>query len=125
MIVADLLGWWYLHGWTWCIKQVFLVQSEKIANFFSMSDLLKTLFSPFRQDSLQTKNAPVGIKLQLLAGNIISRFFGLIIRSMLVSVGVITLLLNTVVAVTMTLLWPFIPLLPLIAVGLWMTGVTL
>lgn len=125
MIVADLLGWWYMHGWTWCLKQVFLVQSGKISNFFSISDLLKTLFAPFRQDSLQTKNAPIGIKLQVLGGNIISRFLGFFIRIFIVGLGILVLLFNGILGVFLMVLWLILPLIPIIAVVLFLTGAKL
>lgn len=118
MLFVDLLGWWYLNGWAWAARRLFVVNTERLLRFFSISDLLKTLFSPFRQDAIDTKQAPVGVKLQVFGGNLISRFFGLIIRSTLVVLGLTLILLNGLASLAAVLLWPLLPLGPIISVAL-------
>ena len=114
MLFVDILGWWYSRGFSWAAHQLFVVSMEKILNFFSIAELLKTLFAPFRQDTMQVKNAPLTVKLQAFGGNIISRFFGFIIRSVLIIFGIVCLLINGVVGIFGIILWPLVPLTPLI-----------
>ncbi len=116
MLIVDLLGWWYSRGWAWALNYMLVKKTSVIANFFSINELLKTLFAPFRQDSINTKNAPISLRLQALGENIISRFFGLIIRSALIVVGVLLILLNAILGLVSILLWPLLPLSPVVAV---------
>lgn len=123
MLLVDLLGWWYSRGWTWAVSELFVKRTHSISTFFSMGDLLKTLFAPFRQDSTNVKGAPLGVRLQVFGGNIISRIFGLIIRSVLIIIGLLLMFLNFVSASIASLLWPLVPIAPIVAIVLIATGV--
>ena len=125
MLLVDLLGWWYSRGWAWICKTVFVQQGAKILHFFSITDLLKTLFAPFRQDAVNVKGAPIGIRLQALGENIISRILGLMIRLVLVVLGLTLLAANTVFAAAAALVWPLMPLAPVAAIILITQGVGL
>lgn len=116
MILVDFLGWWYTHGYLWAIEQFFVVFAHKISQFFSILDLSKTLFAPFRQDALQGKGASISIKFQIFFGNILSRFFGFIIRTALIFVGVLLILLDIAVGFIAVSIWLLIPLMPIIAI---------
>lgn len=123
MLLVDLLGWWYSHGFVWIGRQFFVVMAHKIMNFFSVQELLKTLFAPFRQDSTQVKNAPVGIRLQALGGNIISRIFGFIVRSVLIIIGLLFVMANYLMGCLVMIIWPLIPLSPILVLLLIVFGV--
>lgn len=123
MLLISALSWWYGAGWAWALHQLFIVHTKKIEHFFSISDLLKTLFAPFRQDNLTAKGAPISIKLQVLGGNIISRIFGFIIRFTLIMIGLSIILISFIIGVIMLLLWPLLPITPLIGIILFVTGV--
>ena len=116
MLIVDFVRWWYSRGWFWAANQLLVVNAKKILNFFSVTDLAKTLFSPFRQDSLQITHAPISVKLQALGGNIISRIFGFFIRMVLIIVGIILLALSYIYGTVLLLLWPLSPLVPVISV---------
>lgn len=122
MLLVDLLGWWYSRGWGWALSRIFVQQSLVILHFFSITDLLKTLFAPFRQDSLSVKGAPISVRLQAFGGNIISRIFGFIIRLLLIVVGVAALVGNACIGVIAAILWPMLPLAPVLAVILMVQG---
>lgn len=118
MLFIDMLGWWYSRGWAWAAKYFLLSRNKLILDFFSVGDMFKTLLAPFRQDAVSTKGAPIGVKLQALGGNLISRVFGLIIRSGLIMIGLICLVLNTAFAAICLVVWPLIPISPVIAIAL-------
>jgi len=122
MIIAEMLGWWYSRGWIWIAQQVYVVELKRIFEFFSVSDLLKTLFSPFRQDYIDTTKAPIGIKLQVFGSNLISRMLGAMIRITLISAGLISAVLFIIAGFLFVIAWPFIPIMPILAVIL-MNGV--
>ena len=122
MIIAEMLGCWYSRGWIWIAQQVYVVELKRIFEFFSVSDLLKTLFSPFRQDYIDTTKAPIGIKLQVFGSNLISRMLGAMIRITLISAGLISATLFIIAGFLFVIAWPFIPIMPILAVIL-MNGV--
>lgn len=122
MLLVDLLGWWYSRGWAWMLDRVFVVQSLKIAHFFSIVDLLKTLFAPFRQDAVNVKGAPISIRLQALGENVISRVLGLFIRLILVIIGLVALTFNAIFGIIAAALWPTLPFSPVLAVILMAQG---
>ena len=125
MILADLLGWWYSRGWVWAVQYFFVKRNNAILDFFSIADLLRTLFSPFRQDSLQLQNAPIGVRLQAFGENIISRIFGLIIRSVLIITGCFSVIINGCFGLMAGLVWPLIPLLFTIGIVTFIVGVSI
>ena len=123
MIISDAVRWWYARGWSWAAQQFFVVYTKKAIDFFSISDLLKTLFSPFRQDSMNTQNAPIGVKLQALGGNIISRFFGFFIRIVLIITGLLSILAGFITGLAAVIIWPLIPAAPLVSIILMLLKV--
>lgn len=122
MIIASMLSWWYSRGWLWSANQLFVVQLGKVYDFFSVGDLLKTLFAPFRQDVIDTRNAPLGVKLNVLGGNIISRLIGAMIRSTLIIVGLVMIVLLAAAGFVAVIAWPFLPLAPVVMLIAFMSG---
>lgn len=64
------------------------------------------------------REAPSGQKLQALGANIISRCFGLMIRLVLIISGIVALIIHFLLSVILIILWPFLPLMPAIAIML-------
>lgn len=116
MIITDLLGWWYSRGWAWAAHHLLVTRNVRVFRFFSVSDLLKTLFAPFRQDALQLSHAPIGVRLQAFGMNIISRCFGFLVRSILIIIGLVLVCVNTLLGLLGVLIWPLLPLSPIVAV---------
>lgn len=123
MLLFNMLGWWYSRGWAWVFKYMLITRTQRILAFFSVVDLLKTLFAPFRQDVIDTKNAPLGYKLQALGGNIISRFLGFLVRSLLILIGLVLSVLNGAIGIAIVIIWPLLPFAPLVSFLLVMLGV--
>ncbi len=118
MIIADMLGWWYSRGWLWMAQQIYIVELGRVFEFFSIKDLLKTLFAPFRQDVIDTSRAPLGVKLQVLGGNLISRVIGAMIRITIIFIGIFFAFLLVFLGFLFLVAWPFLPLAPVVAVVL-------
>jgi len=116
MILVDFIGWWYTRGYLWAIEQFFVVFVHKISQFFSIVDLSKTLFAPFRQDALEGRGAPISVKFQVFFGNILSRIFGFIIRSALITIGTLLVILDILVGLIAVAVWLLMPFMPIIAV---------
>ena len=119
MFAASLLIWWYSAGW---LKQVQLIKQSLFgtADLFSIGILLKTLFAPFRQISASSQiNDTFGDKIRAAFDKLFSRIVGTIMRTIMIFIGIIVLLLQVLFSGFRLMIWPLIPLTPLI--GLMLT----
>ena len=124
MFVVGLLSWWYGVGW----KQRASIYREKIASlvdYFSIDLLVKTLFAPYRQISAGKISGPIGVQWRAFVDRLISRLIGAVVRSIILLVGIISIVLATLIYGLTFIIWGFIPLLPFIGVILWLSGWTL
>lgn len=112
MLVVSLLSWWYGAGWRDQTKLV----SDRLAGAldrYSISLLLRSLFSPFRQISAgSVTSGPLDARFRAWMDKLISRFIGAFVRSILIITGTILLVLEIIVGIARLILWPFLPLLP-------------
>lgn len=121
MFIVGLLTWWYGDGW----RQRFNMTRESVVrtlDFFSVTLLLKTLFSPFRQISAGKVRGPIGVQLRAFFDQLISRLIGAAVRSMVIFVGVMGIFLHIVWGVVVLGAWAIIPLLPIVGLGLASSG---
>ncbi len=121
MLIVGLLSWWYGAGW-W---QRIVAVKERIAglyDYFSIDLLLKTLFAPFRQISAGGVRGPLSVQLQAWFDRLISRIIGAVVRIGVIVIGSLALLLGAFVGLTMIIVWPLIPLMPIICIVLAMMG---
>lgn len=90
---------------------------------FSVSDLLRTLFAPFRQTYAGQIKGPLGEQLRAFFDRLISRVIGLIVRLFLLGMAFVALMVVVVVAVVSLIVWPFIPMMPVLGIVLMSMGV--
>ena len=114
MLLIGLFSWWYGAGWLQLIHRT-LARIGAILDFFSIGLLLKTLFSPFKQISVGRVNGPIGLQLRAFLDLQISRVIGAMVRLAVIGFGLIATLLTVAVALALLVIWPFVPLLPIIA----------
>lgn len=122
MYVFALVSWWYGSGW---IDQLALVKQRfaRAADRYSLGLLVRTLFSPFKQlDAYSGGVGSLDVRLRAWLDRLISRFIGALIRSFMLIVGLVILLFEFVLAVLRMVLWPFVPVVPLIGVVLAFSG---
>ncbi len=122
----EVFSWWYVHGWKIFIEKIKNSLSS-ITDFFSMNSLVRTLFKPFRQISADTANADASLDLrfQMFIDRLISRIVGFSSRLILLVVGSIIILVGGILSLLLIIIWPFIPLLPILGIVLTVLGVTL
>ncbi len=125
MAVAEIFLWWYAAGWRTFIQKNRNAISS-ITDFFSMSSLVRTLFKPYRQISAETANAnsSLDLKFHMFLDRLISRFVGFCSRLILLLAGSVIILIGGVFSLILIILWPFIPLLPIVGIILTVMGVT-
>lgn len=121
MFIVGLISWWYTSGWKRCASMT-IDSLRGIYDYFSIDLLIKTLFSPFRQVSAGTVSGPLGAQFRNMIDKLISRIIGAIMRSLVVIVGVIALLFSVLIGLVRITVWPFVPLVPAIAVIIAMSG---
>lgn len=111
MFLVGLISWWYGSGWR---GQLGRVKDRLIAtaSFFSIGQLARTLFAPFRQISAGKVNGPFAVVMRGLVDNLISRVIGGIVRLFTIIFGVIALVAQSVFEIVVLALWLVLPLLP-------------
>lgn len=94
-----------------------------VTHRFHILGLLATLFSPWHRDAVSGNWVgfhPLWM-LQTLAGNLISRFLGMLVRLVVIVVGLIVLFVSSVVGVVFFLSYLLAPLLLLGGVAMFLT----
>ena len=126
MFIVKSYSWWYVQGWSVFIGKVKNLFST-ITDFFSMNSLIRTLFKPFRQISADSARAgsSVDLKFHLFLDRLVSRIIGFVSRLFLLLTGCIILVISGIFSLVLIILWPFIPLAPLIGIILCVTGVVI
>lgn len=117
-----LFTWWYGAGW----KKVSQILVEKLViseDFFSIDLLLRSLFAPFKQISASSgSGGNLQVKLQAWFDKQFSRVVGAIIRIALILAGTFWLIIQVIADAIILMLWPILPLIPIVGLVLAMTG---
>ncbi len=90
-----------------------------IVNLFSIPQLVRHLFAPFKRITEErTSKFDLEDMMGTFLVNILFRFVGFFIRSIVIILGTISLLLNTLISISVWIFWIFIPLiLPGLIIG--------
>jgi hypothetical protein len=116
MLFVSFVRWWYGLGWH---DQVKLVRDriDNTADRFSLGLTLRTFFQPFRQiDAGGVSNGPLSVVLRAMFDQLFSRFFGAILRSLLIIVGAISIGLEILLGGVRLVIWPLIPVAPVLSI---------
>lgn len=91
-----------------------------VAHLFSIKDLLRTLFSPWQQLKERYEGGfHLGKWFESVAVNILMRLVGFFVRTLVIILGLISLLVVSVIWIAVFVFWTFIPF---ILVFLFITG---
>ncbi len=117
MLFLDFVKWWYGAGWA--LRVQMLVQHvSNMSHFFSIGTLLKTLFSPWRQNVSQALNdQTLGDHISAHVDNAVSRLVGFTVRIIMLFVAVISLVMIILLNAFYVLVWPLIPFSPAIIIA--------
>ena len=121
MFLVGILSWWYTEGWQARIR----INKERLAassDYFSIETLLTSLFAPFRQISAGRVDGPIPDQLRALADQSISRLVGGVVRSTMVLSGLVVMFLEIIFAALEIVIWPIIPLFPVIGMIMMVIG---
>ena len=124
MVIVKMLSWWYVSGWSLFVKKLG-VRFANLADFFSMSSLLRTLFQPYRQISADAAatDSSLETKFHAFVDRLVSRCVGFVTRLILLILGVIVMILTGIIGLVMVIAWPLMPFLPVAGIVLTCMGV--
>ena len=121
MVLVGILGWWYGAGW----RDRMHIVSERLTraeDFFSLSLLVRTLFSPFRQIAAGSASGSISDKFRAFLDQLFSRAVGAVVRIIMLVIGLLWLSVLTIAGVIELVFWLFVPLFPLIGAVLFAIG---
>ena len=113
MFVVGLLGWWYGSGW----RDRRVMVKERLArscDYFSIGLLIRTWFAPFRQISAGKVRGSINIQVRAWFDRLVSRIIGAIARTIIMLVGVIWLILQSLAGLIELLFWLLLPIFPVV-----------
>jgi hypothetical protein len=113
LMLGSFLSWWYGEGWLSQVREV-RERLLRVNDRYSISLLVMTLFSPFRQISAGNVRGPLGVQLRAWIDRLVSRFIGAGVRSALILIGFGAAILELVLGTLRLTVWPLLPALPLL-----------
>lgn len=122
MFLVGLISWWYGRGWAtqWGRAQR---QFASTLDFFSVGQLISTLFAPFRQISASgASDGSLGGAFRAFIDRLISRIIGAFVRFITILIGLAVIILQGVYEFVVMIGWLFVPLLPIIGGILFAIG---
>ena len=115
MFLVGIISWWYGRGW----REQFIRVRNRLAqtvDFFSIGQLLVTLFSPFRQISAGRVDGPFGSIVRAFFDQLLSRIIGSIVRFFTILAGIIALIFQGLYEAIILVVWLFLPVFPVVGV---------
>ena len=116
-----IISWWYGRGLQGQISRI-RDRLTATAGYFSIGQLLSTLFAPFRQISAGSVNGPVGAQLRAFFDKTISRVIGAIVRSFTILAGLIVMAVQVLLEAIVLVIWVVLPLFPVAGLILFVIG---
>lgn len=117
-MVTEIISWWYSAGWRTFIAHT-RARLTNLADFFSMSSLVRTLFQPYRQIAA---TATTTSKSQAFLDRSVSRLIGFFARLVLLITGALAIAITSIISLIIIVFWPLAPIFPLIGLILTFSG---
>jgi hypothetical protein len=107
MLAVSFFSWWYGRGWRQ-VAASFSTRLQGLATTFSVSQLLKTLFAPWRR-IISYPGAGLSAKFRAWGDNLVSRVIGFMVRLVVLFTALLLAIFVTVLTLVEVVLWPFLP----------------
>ncbi len=124
MLITGLISWWYIDGYKFFASRLWTKLGDTI-DLFSIGSLLKTLFAPYRQISANAGGTSIDDKFMGLIDRLVSRLVGGVARIGIVLTGIVVILIQAIGSILSLVVWPLLPLAPIVFIMLTVSGVTL
>ncbi len=121
-IVSDYFVWHYTRAWVG-LFQLWRQGYWFVVHYFSLVQLLRNLFAPFKRMTEGRKGLLDGEAwIEYIVMALMTRFIGFLVRFFIILLCLVALALVTVIGGGVVLIWGA---LPLMIAGLWLTAITL
>ena len=122
MFLVGLISWWYGRGWVGQWSRM-AGRFKATLEFFSVGQLLGTLFSPFRQISAgPSGDGSLPAAFRAFIDKLISRVIGAFVRFCTIIAGLVVIILQAIYELIVIIGWWFLPLLPVVGLVLLAIG---
>lgn len=110
MMALDYFLWWYSSGFLRLLKylKAFIII---LADNFSVRILVRTFFQPWKRDVSSTKGLSLDRKFQIWMWNLISRAFGMVIKSFTFLIFLVIFIILLVIELFLIIAWLLYPLI--------------
>lgn len=108
MLATSFFSWWYGNGWKSVINS-FGPRLRWVASSFSVRQLLKTLFAPWRR-IITYPGASLEEKWRAWGDNVFSRIIGFVVRSFVLLAAGVCLAVVALLTALELIVWPLLPL---------------
>jgi len=107
MLALSFFSWWYGAGWQQVIHN-FSPRLTKVANAFSVGQLLRTLFAPWRR-IITYPGASLAERFRAWGDNVVSRAVGFIVRLLVLLTAFLSLIAVILLTIVEIIVWPLLP----------------
>lgn len=122
MFLVGLISWWYGRGWITQWQRIGQRFSRTL-EFFSVGQLVETLFSPFRQIAASgSADKSLGGMARAMLDRLVSRTVGAFIRFFTIIFAAVDIILQAIYAALVLVAWWVVPLLPIAGAILFTLG---
>lgn len=121
MFMVGLISWWYGRGWIDQWNRT-TGRFSSTLDFFSVGNLILTLFAPFRQISASDGSTTFGGAIRAFVDKLISRIIGSIVRTFTILIGLIVIFFQAVYSFILLVAWWIVPLLPIVGAIMFAVG---
>lgn len=121
MLITSFFKWWYTDGFRNELLSI-VKRTQYAANAFSVPILLKTLFDPWKQViTPQYGDTALDETISNAISNLVSRFVGFWIRIFTLIAASIFLTIVVIYGILRIIIWPVLPLLPIVLITIGVT----
>lgn len=107
MLVLSFFSWWYGRGWREVARSI-KPRLDNVADTFSVSQLLRTLFAPWRR-IITYPGSSLSARLKAWGDNVVSRTVGFFVRLLVLLAALVALIFALVISVIEIIVWPLLP----------------
>jgi hypothetical protein len=108
MLPASFFSWWYGPGWKH-VATSFGRRSRAVTDSFSVSQLGRTLFEPWRR-IVTYPGASLAEKWRAFGDNLVSRAIGFVVRLVVLLAALVCLVAILLATAAETIIWPLLPI---------------
>jgi len=118
-LLIGFFNWWLFYVPSRIVYIAKKIMAKQYA-YFSIDQLLKTLFLPWKRDEVDTSNMALDDKIRVLLMNVVSRLVGATVRFGTILIGLLTL---TAIFVAAVIAFICFIISPLVAIGLILSSI--